>query len=227
VVPGGFLLFFIVALFPGLRPLFGKEPVNVGGLILLLIVSFVLGQLLQTLAFYTIQPVMIRSGLAYRTSVVLFKDQNVISEKSRERLEVLLPKDFGFAKEHLNYTSSETITDKIKNDWRSLVRRLHTKVNLEKASDRLDFHAQNYALSMNLAMSFVLIFIVLITISRCTPAQRKRLKAAAFPRWFEVVLLVLVPVAFVIALDRMSNFDRLFAEELFGSYLHRTPTVGL
>lgn len=223
VVPGGLLLFFICALFPAIRNLFGKEPVNVGGLVLFLVVSFVLGQLLQSIATYTIQPVMVRSGLAYRTSTVLFKDQNLISPKSRSRLENWLPKDFGFAKEDLAHASGDTINDQLKTEWRNLIRRLHTKINLDKLSDRLDVYAQNYALSMALAVSLVCIFLLVLAVHSRSPVQRERLNMTALPRWVASLLLILIPLAFLNTLERMSNFDRLFAEELFGSYLQSKP----
>jgi hypothetical protein len=225
VVPGGLLLFFVTAMFPAIRKLFGQEPVNVGGLVFFLVIAFVLGQLIQSLASYSIEPMMMKYNLAYRTSAVLFKDSTVISTEDRKRLIDFLSNDFGVAKEDLDHKSTDKVDESLSKYWRGLIGRLRTKDIHDKLTDRLDVYGQNYALNMSLAASFSLMFVLLLVILVAKPATRKALGITSLAMPLKVVLLIGIPIAVAISLERMSTFDQLFARELFGSYLQSKPLV--
>lgn len=223
VVPGGLLLFFISAMFRKIRALFGQEPVNVGGLVVFLIVAYVLGQLLHSAASYTIQEAMKANGYAYRTSQVLFTDQTVITAKDRALLGKRVVDDFGFDPADLQHKSTETISERLKDEWRAVVRRVHSRINLDQQSDRANIYVQYYALNMVIAAAFIAIFVLLLVI-KCMPVYRRTsLQITILAKPLEIFLLVAIPVAILISLERMSSFDRQFAEELFSSYIHNKP----
>ena len=221
VVPGGIVLFFVIALFPRIRALFGKEPVNVGGLVLFLVIAFVLGQLIQTLAIYSVQYAMTKAELAYRTNTVLFTDTTVLSATDRALLVKRLKEDFDFPSESLQHAKGDpSVDDNLRNEWRRMIGKLRTKVIREKRTDRLEVYGQNFAMNMSLTAAFTIVLAMLIVVSVVSRSTRLSLKITAVAKPLRVLLFIVVVLAIGISLERVAMFDRLFAEELFGSYLY-------
>ena len=235
VVPGGFLLFFFMIMLPSLRPLFGGEPMNVVGLVLILVVAFILGQLLQTVAFCVVEKPMIGLGFSHRTNSVIWQKQGLLSKDQRDRLINAVERDFQFAREKFGFREEKDLTDEtlraqLSEEWRQLVRRIHARVNLTKSSDRLEIYLQHYAVNMGLVLAFFLIGAVLLTVQfirhDADSGRILGLRVIKLPRFMPIVITLGVFLAMIIALMRMSYFDRLFAEELFGSYLQAPAPTG-
>jgi len=83
VIPGGILLIVMMVLFPSVKTFFGQDRMDVGGLGMFLIVSFVLGQALQTIGAYAIERLMIIFGYAHQTDLVLSPNQKLIDPDVR------------------------------------------------------------------------------------------------------------------------------------------------
>ena len=215
VMPGGLLTFFFIAMFPGVRAMLGAEPVNVGGLVLFLVVAFMAGMLLQSISFYTIQKIMMKGDLAHRADLVIWKDQKVLPDDTRNQLMQAVEQDFRFPKEKFRFAKSpgpgeQAAPDGLLTEWQHVIRRIHSKVNLDKWSDRLEIYSMHYAVNLGAVVAFCLAVIVLVAIFLSPRYQRGAvfsIQITRVPRWLQPLLVVSLLVAVVVAIDRTNNFD--------------------
>jgi len=228
VIPGGVLLFFLIVMFPGVRQLFGQESMNVGALALFLVVAFSTGQLLQTLSQYVIQWPMEQRGWAYRTNDVLWTDQKVLGDSDRALLVEAVKRDFGFfPKDSLNFKNAGEAGDKaddLKTEWRRVIGGIYARVHPNRQStDLLSSYSQHFSLNRENALVYLTIFIVLLVIF-CQPRYQRSaifsVRILRVPAWTQPILLALALIAFAVSVKRVSDFDKMFVEELFHLYLH-------
>jgi len=178
VVPGGILLIVLMVLFPAVRTFFGRDRMDVGGLGMFLIVSFAFGQALQTVGAYAIEKPLIILGYAHQTDLVLSPQQKLIDPEIRTSF-VEKANEFRVSVTTLNPENPEDVLK-----WRNLIRRVHSKINQEKLSDRLEIYGQHYAVNMNAATAFIL---ALIIITAVIFTRRHR------SRWLKGIKVVVVP----------------------------------
>jgi len=224
VIPGGLLLFFLMVLFPGVKVPFGQEPVNVGGLVVFLVTAFVFGQILQTAATYLVQTPMEFFGYAYRTSNVIWKDQTLLTPEERNRLIKAVGEDFKFSSDKFGFQKARAIKDEnvraqLERDWRNLIRRIHSKVNLEHTSDRLEIYSQHFNLNLGLSMALIVMFVIAKTVWATKLRRKVKFRVLELPGSVRHIVVAGLLISIVIFIMRVSYFDHLFAEELFRAYL--------
>jgi hypothetical protein len=237
IVPGGLLLFFLMVMFPGIRALFGQEPVNVGGLVIFLFVAFAIGQWLQTASSFFIQAPMSCLGWAYRTNDVLWAKQGVISASDRNLLIEAVHGEFGVPKDSFQFDGPASVGDRAKlgelrRNWRGVIDHIYAKVHPDNLSDRLGSYSQHYSLSKSAVLTYLVMFAVMMTTFLLTGHQRNtaseatdndrivNMRIVRAPCWLQLLLLATSLAAAGISIERTSYFDRLFVDDLFWSYLH-------
>jgi hypothetical protein len=237
IVPGGLLLFFLMAMFPGIKALFGQEPVNVGGLVIFLFVAFAIGQLLQTASTLFIQAPMSCLGWAYRTNDVLWKNQDVILASDRDLLIEAVHGEFGAPRESFQFQDAASVGDRAKlrelrKNWRGVIDHIYAKVHPDNLSDRLGSYSQHYSLNKSAALTYLVMFAVMLTTFFLTRRERNtaasgtdgdrivNMRIVRAPGWLQLLLLAASLAAAGISVERTSYFDKLFVDDLFWSYLH-------
>jgi hypothetical protein len=215
VVPGGLFLFFLMLLFPNIRTVFGRARMDVGGLGLFLIVSFVLGQSIQSLSFFIIEKPMVALNLARRIQYDSLKSDYIIKIQQQAAKEFNLP------------PPEQWKADYDKN-WHTLIRRIHSKINQQNLSDRLEIYSRQFAVSMTLAGVFALALVIctmVFLMQRFCVDTFISIKVAFMPPILKGIALSIILLGLVLELLRMSYFDVLFKGELLSTYSSQQSTV--
>jgi hypothetical protein len=242
VVPGAFLLIAIMILFPQVRAFFGTERMDVGGLGLFLVISFAFGLMTNVLAGRTIERLMIHLSYAHRTDIELHANSSLVPLAVKERFTRVATQDFPELMDALKDCVGD---DKGQQDeskkqmpdanlpcsevQSEIIGRVLARANVKNApTSRLEIYAQQYYVSLNVAMSLCIMLVVLA--------------AAFFLRWkhgwlahgvqiirvpfaLQLTILAVVLASIVLSAQRISNFDKLFAREFFASYAYRPDPV--
>jgi hypothetical protein len=159
VVPGGVFVFCLMVLFKDVRKIFGAGRIDIGGLGLFLVLSFIAGELFNTIGIDVIQPLLI----ANKVDLVWAADQKIIPDRYKSMLISAIKRDFGVIPiDRLDLDSPGQRTDNDYRLWQSIVARMRARVALNKDSDRIEIYLQHYFTNINIATS--LLFCILAVI---------------------------------------------------------------
>jgi hypothetical protein len=224
VIPGGLILFTLMALFPAVRELFGVERIDAGGLGIFLILAFILGQFIHALSHRIVEAPMIWAGLAHQTDgVLLNKNPKLLNDGDRSKLADRVKRELDVSIDSLDLGKPADATV-----WRGIVRRLHSTVNQKTASDRLEIYARQYAMNRNISTGLIAVLLILGALLFVQLRRNEWLegfRAVDLRGRLGVGLLLVTLAAIVISLQSIAHFDHLFARELFSAYVHMPPNA--
>ena len=218
VVPGAVLVLGLMILFPAIRAIFGRGRIDIGGLGIFIIMSFVAGLMIQNVGYVIVEKPLERLGLVYRTNAIVPKNQTLLRQDLRQTLRATIQKQFTTDIDTLNLNDPKHFQE-----WRETVRNIYTQVLLERRSARLESYSQHYQLSINLSMSFLLLATLCGTIIAIRYRRQSWLWGidVNFPnRWKKWPTIAGVLVCALIGLWRAYLFDDLFTRELVQAYLN-------
>lgn len=191
LVPGSVVVLALTFAFPLLAQLLGERSVSVGEFGLVVLLSYVMGHLAQSLgnllenAWWSL-----RAGRP--TDWPRTGTRHLLSDASCARLEKALP-SLGFPGRDLGSLS--------KRDWYTAIREMYALIGAAGRAGRVDVFNANYGLHRGLASAFLIVGFV--AVARSTPW-------IAIPATLPLVAL---------SLYRMDRFGRQYARELFVQYL--------
>jgi hypothetical protein len=157
VVPGAIFVLCLMALFPRVKEFFGAERIDVGGLGLVLVAAFVLGELFNTIGTSVIG----RYAIADKIDAVWEDKQEIIPERYKRDFVESVKNNFGVPVDQLK------LKVRCRNDndyrlWKSIVSRIRAILNLTKASDRVEIYLQQYIININIAAALLFCIVVVV-----------------------------------------------------------------
>ena len=201
LAPGTVVTVGVVTLYPETAALLTQKEFSVGDFGLIVLVSYVVGNLTAALGNFLETPYWkIRGGnpteraRKRRSAVLTAREQEAVQNKLRT-LEMI------GALEEIGSLKSA--------DWRSLCRRLYTYVEARAMTRRIDIFNAQYGMNRGIAAGFVVLIGMLIL--RCS-----------FSLWR--IELILAGCA-SLAVYRMDRFSRYYATELFSQFLTAAPPI--
>jgi hypothetical protein len=216
VIPGGLILFTVMALFPTVRELFGRERVDAGGLGIFLVLAFAVGQFVDGVSHQTVERAMTAAGCSHQSDTVAGKgSQTIISSENRTEFARRVQANYGVAIDTLDLNKPDH-----KRNWINVIRRIHSLVS--QKNDRLEVYVRQYAVNMNIATSLIAVLLILLGVLFIQHRRRAWLvgiRTVDLRGRLGGLFLVLAVLGVALALQRMFYFDRLFAQELFNAYV--------
>lgn len=190
IVPGSVAIFGAIYLYPDVKSVFGASEVNVGGLGLFLIASFVVGHLIQGLGnLLEIAWWWPQGGMP--SDWVLKANQKLIDPSQRTRLIEICRQKMGVEVERLT-----------PRQWYPVVREIYAAIETAGRSKRIDAFNRTYGLLRGITAG-CLVFALLAFVTR--------------PDRLELWIGGLFVAA--VAAYRMGRFGRRYAREVFVAYL--------
>jgi hypothetical protein len=191
MIPGSVVIFGGIYLYPDLKAVFGSSDMGLGSLGLFLIASLIVGHLIQGVG-NVIYNIWWRIRGGMPTDWVLKTNQKIISPTQKDQLARRCTERFN--------VDIATIGSR---NWYPVVRQMYAAVETAGRSKRVDSFNRTGGLLRGISAGCS-VFAALIVWSHRD-------------RW---ELIVLVLIAFGIAIYRMDRFGRHYARELFVQYLN-------
>jgi hypothetical protein len=239
VIPGAVLLLGLMFFFPWIREHVGPTTgagFDLAGLGAFVIVSFVLGHLLQGLGRDVLQlEVIYGSESAYATNSVFKWEDRILSDRDKTRLLLCIHKNFKVEEKQLmlrrpaHETNLKTLVDWIVGPsretletWRGMVRRIYADLRERKQAEPAQRLQRDHALHLELTTAFLLLTIcalALLWVQSRRPALAKRLKVVRTPKQLRLLQIGLLAVGTIILYRRTLRFDESFARELYFTFI--------
>jgi hypothetical protein len=248
VIPGSVLLLGLMFLFPWIREHTGPasgSAFDLAGFGAFVIVSFVLGHLLQGLGRDTILLESIRGAeSAYASNSVFKGDSRILAADDREKLFACIKVNFGVTKDDLKLldpgpvsSSGDTVgippkplVDEVESvpadtlaRWRGMVRRIYADVRAQGKAESTQQLQRDYALHLEVTSAFVVLAICVLFLIWCQlmrPRWAKLLQASRTSIGLRVLQLGLLVLCVVVFYRRMDRFDESFARELYLTFIN-------
>ena len=191
IIPGAAATFGGMMLFPDFANLFGKDGVQIGGLGVFVIVSFVAGHLVQAVGNLVESIVWkLRGGMP--SNWVLRSDQTLIATNQRDRLNRMVSDRFGVSFETLSPSA-----------WRGLTREIYALCRSNNRTNRIDSFNRTYGLMRGIFAACLLVGVTSLVVQ---PEQWK--------------YAVLAFSASGLACARMMRFGIYYGRELMIEFLN-------
>ncbi len=194
VLPGSIVVLTASLAYPELREMLGKDGVQIGGLGIFLIASYVIGHVVQALG-NGIEWADTKLRGSNASDQLLAPDQTIIAPSQRARLVKRLA-------EHQDVE----LDDLDSRAWAAIRREMYAAIAAAKATARIEAFNRTYGLLRGLSAGF-LVAAGLTVIARPD-------------RWLPALLLV---AAAVLAVIRMQRFSVHYTRELIVEYLRLAP----
>ena len=196
IAPGSVLLIILVQLFPNSLKILKIKEISLGGFGIFVIISYVLGHLIQTVG-NVIESIWykIYGGIPSSWIIREGKCDYLNSEQIK-----LIPEKI---KKVLNIETKDSLYDYDCNQWFAITRQIYSAVKQENATERIDIFDANYGFFRGIASSFA-IGLVVLTIKTGFAHYDMQLIILAF---------------FIMAIVRMHRFAKHYAQELFVQFL--------
>lgn len=192
IVPGSILAGMAAMEVSEFRLLLGTDAASLGGLGLFIIAAFVLGHLVQ--AFGNLIERFVWFFGEWPTDGVRSKDQRLLSSDQQDQLQTLIGKMEGRERRLEEYSSK---------DWNAVTARIASKLRNASLSAQVDVANRNYGLFRGITASLILVIAWNIALSETN-----------------ITLVTVLAVALTAAVLRMRRFGRLYARNLFLSFLN-------
>ncbi len=195
LAPGAVLLFGISLLYPNLGVILQGKDFTVGQLGLFVILSYVMGHLLQAIGNF-LENIWWKIWKGMPTDWVRTSRHRLLTESQIVLLQQQLPNKLGL---------DESIEIPALNEktWFNLTRQIYAAVAAANRNQRIDIFNANYGLLRGIASALIII-LILFTLEHKLSNWR---------------LSILVCFGVVIALMRMHRFGKYYARELFVQFL--------
>lgn len=145
VAPGSILVFGAVLLYPAVRASFGLEGIDLGGLGLFVILSFVAGHLVQTIG-NLFETLIWRLFGGMPTSWVLQPYQSLLERSQLKRLRQACAREFGVEMAQLHHRS-----------WNALTREIYAAVKKHGTTGRIDAFNRTYGFMRGIGSAFLVL----------------------------------------------------------------------
>jgi hypothetical protein len=145
VAPGSVLLFGGMLLFPAVRAGLGGDGINLGGLGVFVILSFVAGHLVHALG-NLVEPLIWRPFGGMPTSWVLLPEQRLLDQGQLARLRVACSRQLGAELSQLDARQ-----------WSALTRELYSIVKNRGSVQRIDAFNRTYGFMRGIGVAFMVL----------------------------------------------------------------------
>jgi len=193
IAPGSIIVFGASLIFPELKTLFGEEGVSVGGLGVVLILSFVLGHLLQGFG-NVFEKCLWAFSRGMPTDWVRKANQTLLSENQLRKLTSRLA---------VNHPSFDGPASVSKPAWYALTREIYAHVSAAGRAERADSFNRTYGLLRGIAVAFII-----STGVACLLLNKD-----------DSLIIAILAAASATASYRMYRFGVHYARELFVQYI--------
>jgi hypothetical protein len=219
IAPGTILLIALMLLFPRIRELLAGQKFNLSDFGVLIILSFVCGQVLHQLGHVVDDTDF---GRIYYTETAFCKDASVLSTDEQARLQSIIKQRY-----HVDVPCFSDLSEDGKTNWRNIVRQIYVDVHQAKMSERIDIFNRSVGLHLALGTVFAVLFCVCLAIaigSRVKIEGFKGIRSTLYVASCEDVikvalLLIALAGASILCFARMQYFAKYYATELFLTYL--------
>jgi hypothetical protein len=196
VAPGSVLLFGGILLFPAVQAIFGVEGIDLGGLGIFLLLSFVAGHLLQAVG-NLLEILLWRTFGGMPTDWVLQPGQHLLEQTQLERLRRRCSREFEVELERVDPRR-----------WATLVREVYAIVKKGGATDRIDAFNRTYGFMRGVGSAFLVLALAIVVQD---PQDWRWSLASA--------------IAASLAFLRMVRVGKRYGRELFVEFIRVAPDV--
>jgi len=196
IAPGSVLLIILVQLFPDSLKFFDAKNLSLGGLGVFVIISYVIGHLIQSFG-NLIENIWWKMFGGWPTIWII---QNGKCKYLSEEQLAVIP---GKISNILKLEMKKNLTEYDLKQWGGITRQIYAAVKQAGASERIDIFNGNYGLFRGLASSFALGLAILTT------------KTGFSNHEFQL----LISAFFLMAMARMHRFAKYYARELYVQFI--------
>jgi hypothetical protein len=192
-IPGAVVVLVASAALPEFREFFGKDAPSVGGFGIFVAMSYIAGQIIQSLGNRLEQGVWTVLGGMPTDWVRSKKKTKLLSTQQLSRLDTLIKHRYP------NFESAEKLS---RREWYAITREIYASLEKDGRVDRIESFNRNYGMLRGLAVAFLFSIAVFVVLH---PGDWK--------------IPVGLACASMMAIDRMVRFGTHYARELFVQFL--------